>query len=234
MREVVELVPISKVPPPWHLAIDSIQSPFVPLLIPNKPTETHIAINEALWVVALHWVFKKKWSKRHKIPANRAVKDAVKPLGELLYRILELCIQCHAVLPVNSTRCGNAAQWFDCVVWETKRRDFAEILFQSYKKGQGKKQEVGEIWTEIRLLKGGSNPFNLEFSPHSFRLVDEALKLAKLENFNQEYWRPLLKAYSNWARALDQNDNWKFFRVEAGKLVAQNGRGRGRLTVPLL
>jgi hypothetical protein len=169
----VQLVPIVKIPPPddtvWALAINSVQKPFVPLLIPNPLVEKHLAINEALWIVALHWVFRKKWCKRHKIPANRAATKAVEPLGELLFRILELCIQCHAVLPAGSNPYGNAAVWFDLIVWETKRGDFAEIL-SPHESGQGKNKHARKIWKDVKSLKEDwENPNAPESDPHTHK-----------------------------------------------------------------
>lgn len=233
--KAIELVPTAKIPPPWHLAIGSVQGYSPILLIPNQPLETHLAINEGIWLIALHWVFKKQCSKKHKIPACRIVASAVEPLGELLFRISQICKEVHYILPPSSTSYDNAAKWFACVAWESKRGDSEEICDLSDKKGRGKKAWVRSIWNEWNLLKEEQNPYELSHCPHTFKLVDEARKLVKNSDvFNDNYWKPLLKAYSEWARELDRNDNWRTFRVKNGKLVAQNGKGRGELLVPLL
>lgn len=222
-------LPIHAIRPPWDEAIDSVQKPFISLLIPNEPLEWHLSINEGLYNIALHWVFKKKWQSKYRIPAKANVAKAVEPLGEFLFRILDLCSECHLVAGSGYT----AAEWFKGAVWEMKRGDFAAIL-SPQKKGEGKKKHCQVIQEEVRLLKRWNNPYRSLTSPYTYRLIDVALKLADRGNndvFVKKVWRPFLDAYSKWATALSKNPDWVYLTIKNGQLYMQAGRGRAKLRV---
>lgn len=110
------------IPIPWNIYIKKILSCPYPLGgLPRKPSEGELALiyyRANAWEIALHWVIKKKWNKKHKIPTKRSLAKRLEPKGEFLRQILLLCEGCHAkqeAVPTNIPY-PNAAHWF-CLVF---------------------------------------------------------------------------------------------------------------------
>ena len=227
-----------KIPPPddilYGSAIASIQNSHTTLSIFEPSIQHQLGINQALWKVSAEWLIKKKWISRQKISANRSVSKATEPLGELLYRILELCIQCHTFLPAD-TPYRNAAHWFQAVVSEMKKFDFEKITSTSEGNGSGKMQYVKSIRADIKSLKTDwKNPNNPQEDPATYELVKVGLAMAEPSDcFMTDYWKPLLRAYTGWATELDRNTDWEYLHVnEKGILVGQASKKRGKKILP--
>lgn len=225
-----------KIPPPddviFGLTIDSIQKSHTALCIFDSPLQHQISINESLWKVGIEWLVKKKWIPRQKVSGNRSAIKAVEPLGELLYRILEVCIQSHGFSPASAPY-RNAAHWFQSVAFEMKRFDFNELTSKSERKGTGKKQYVKSVRDDIKALKERKNPNDPETDPASFALTEAGFAMADTsDRFDTDYWKPLIRAYSAWATELDKNSNWEYLHVtEQGVLIGQGGQGRGKIVL---
>lgn len=223
---MVDRVPTEEISPPWDEAINSVQKPSIMLWIPDEPLRDQISLNEEIYTIALHWLLKKKWRSKHKIPASRKVANAVEPLGEFLFRLLNLCSECHVLAP---RRLGDAAEIFQKAVQEMKQGNLEEILSPD-QKGDGKKKHCKTTFEEIKILKSNQNPYEVCRSPHTYRLTEIALQLANQEVndlFIKKVWKPFLKAYSGWNRELDRNPDWGYITIKAGKLFIKEGKGRG-------
>ena len=223
---MITKIPIEKISPPWDEAINSAQNSSIILSISNDILREQISINEDIYIIALHWLFKKKWQSNHKIPANRNTAKAIEPLGEFLLQILNLCLECHLVAPSGYI---NAAEIFQKIVEEMKQGDLAEILGER-QKGEGKRAFCKKTLDEIKSLKSNKNPYQVSKSPHTHRLIEIALQLANQganDLFVEKTWKPFLKAYSRWNRELDRNPDWGYIHTKADKLFIQAGKGRG-------
>lgn len=226
-----------KIPPPddkkFGYVIASIQKAHAIPSIFEPSVQHQIGINGALWKVSSEWLIRKKWIPRQKISANRSITKAVEPLGELLYRLLEVCIQSHSFLPAD-TPYRNAAQWFQAVAFEMKKHDFNEITLMPERKGSGKMQYVRSIRTDIKALKDWNNPNDSQKDPATYALVEAGLAIAeKSDSFMIDYWKPLLRAYTSWATELDRNSDWEYLHVnEKGILVGQASKKRGKKILP--
>lgn len=67
----------SSIPIPWNVYIQKILSrPYPYRSLPRKPSEGELALiwyRLYAWEIALHWVIKKEWNTKHKIPAKRSL-----------------------------------------------------------------------------------------------------------------------------------------------------------------
>jgi len=225
---LIDRVPTEEISPPWDEAINSVQKSTIMLLIPGEPLRDQISINENIYLIALHWLFKKKWRSNHKIPTSRNVAKVVEPLGEFLFQLLNLCSECHLVAPSGYS---NAAEMFQKAAQEMKQGDLAEIL-SCDQKGDGKKKYCRTTLKEIKILKSNQNPYQVSKSPHTHRLIEIALQLANQgvnDLFVTKTWKPFLSAYSGLTRELDRNPDWGYIHRKAGKLFIKEGKGRGSI-----
>ncbi len=215
------LIPVSKAIPPWDTALNRLQrEPFVLILAPTENQEINFQRVETIWQVALHWVFKLKWYSKHKIPYNRRLVKVCKPYGELVFRCLELCIQCHAAYPVGSFPYGNASDWFEQLIRE------AQLYAFSHNDSPGKVQRLKERRRQYDLLKEGKNPFSSKSLPHLHRLIAACLPLLSSDRFDKDYWTPYLKAFSAW-NTMFESKEWTTYCEQEGKSYIRMGQGKG-------
>lgn len=223
--EVSNLLPPGQPDPLWSKALQIAQSPVI-----FPTTEEGIALRARLsqdnWQIVLHWVFKKKWNKKHKIPTSRVTAEGWEPFAEILYRLLELAIQIHAV-PGMRTPYVNAAEWFSCIVLEWKTLGLIEAVTLADTKHAGKKSYLSEVRGDLKALRQRENPFQRNL--HTGPLIDSAIALvSNSENFCEDYWKPLLTAFAAWGKTLDRNPDAKAIRQKDGSLTLQSGKGRGQ------
>ena len=216
------LIPASKAIPPWDEALDRLQrEPFILISDQTEAQEINFTRVETIWQVTLHWVFKLKWCSKHKIPYSRELANVCKPYGVLIFRYLELCIQCHAIPTIASARYKNASDWFVKLVRETQLNAFFSD------DSPGKVQRLKERRKQLDLLKEGGNPFSSASSPHLHRLIEACRPLLMSDRFDEDYWKPFLKAYSAWITMYESKE-WTTSYEEDGKFYIRAGRGKGR------
>jgi hypothetical protein len=219
------LIPVGKAVPPWDAALDQLQrGSFIPIPVQTEAQKINFKRVEIIWQVTLHWVFKLKWFSKHKIPYSRKLTNVCKPFGELVFRYLELCIQCHAMKPIGSIPYGNASDWFVKLVRETQLNAFFS------NDSPGKVQRLKERRKQLDLLKEGENPFSSESYPHLHRLIEACRSLLISDQFENDYWKPFLKAYSAWITMFESKD-WTTSYEEDEKFYIRMGQGKGRLRV---
>ena len=230
------------IPEPWNTSLQRLDcpTPRLPLVYPSPPLEprtTQIAapaliqqrldMEEADWRIALYWVVKKKWKPKLKIPLKRAAANLYQPWGELFYRGLELCIECHRLSPSSHTLYLSDAFWYECVMQEAKHISMRAIVANE---PTGKSSSVEERYDIIKALKALTNPANPRTSPHFHRLMEVALTLEHQDAFNDRYWKPFLRASSQWTQLTASRSCQETF-VEGNKLVQRCGQGRGTITL---
>lgn len=175
-----------------------------------------------LWRLVLHHVIK-NWRSKHRIPGPRKLVKTTKPLGDLATSYFDLCIQCHAFLPVGIYQ--NAGHWFAAIMNEFQINDFDGMPnYQSKTLALSRDRKAYEEFYE------GLNPIDSKLSPHLYRLIECSLKLldeGRCDRFDKLYWQPFLKAHRQWNTA-KQLSEWTTVFEYIGKLYCREGRGKGK------
>lgn len=233
-NSIIPFVEAGSIKPPDDKAINCIQSHHVVTASYNEAQKWQIQINNEIYAIATHWVFKKKYKPNHKIPVKRKIAKAVEPLGNFLVKLLELCIQAHQISEhqIDVSDYKNGVDFFIKIMDEMKGGDLVEILSPNSQK-QGKTNYVTSIRDEIKKLHDRyENPYNPQTSKHTFKLIQIcffAIDKLDYEKFYKEYYRPFLTAYRQWARELRENKNFQYLTVKNGELFIQEGRGKGKI-----
>ena len=100
-------------------------------------------------------------------------------------------------------------------------------------KGGGKTKYIDEvIRKEIAQLRDRENPCDANTSPHTYKLVESAIRIAERSDiFRKKHYSPLIKAYTAWARELRENSTFEYLSVESEKLVAKRGKGKAKIFI---
>lgn len=216
----------------WALAFKSIQHPFISAdAAKNECSKFQVGLTELHWDVGLHYVFKRKWDSRHKIPIRLrpTAQKSFRLWGDYLYTILELCIQCHAA-PGIQVSYHNAAEWFEGVAKEMKTSDLKASL--SAIKGL-KQKEVAQQRDLLKFLKEYENPGDILTHPHAFLLVESARNLAqRSDEFCDKYWKPFITACTKLLQDIESNPVWQTVFEKDGLPYVQAGRGNRILPYP--
>lgn len=235
LNEITDSLPI-----PWDEVIEELLSRSLP--IHKKLSEGELAlatIRVHNWKIALHWLIKWEWSKKHKIPGKRTIAKALESKGRFLQQIFYLCERCHTLqdeVPVDISY-RHAAYWFGIVYWEMIMHEIYTVFeTEKLKKGNKKEFVLSERRIEAQMLKERKNPLR-ECSPESDpmqatnKLMVSGIALAnKSDTFAEKYWEPFVKAYTADNTRLDQADFGRAF-IEQDKAYIQDGRGRGKRAI---
>jgi hypothetical protein len=231
-------LPTLKKDPEWNTALKGIEV-FQTILLGNlePATEAYFVADAGRFQMVLHWVIKKKWLSKHKIPFMRSVGKLYEPEGDLWYWILELCIQCHATKFGNFYR--NASHWYSGLFWEVKLPNIEYCISHSQKQEttthpNGMTEYRKNHQQTVGFLRKLENPFNVAIEPHHYRLMQASIEMTETsDRFREQYWYKFLAAYSKWIEALKK---FNFISVKnyrgVERLVAQEGRGKFKKTLP--
>ncbi|MDJ0571503.1 MAG: hypothetical protein QNJ53_20985 [Pleurocapsa sp. MO_192.B19] len=231
----VPRLPRLKKDPVWDTCFDLLQTPHYQPYRKLLPCEQlSLECREGRWLIVFHWVIKKKWLSKHKIPTRQKKYE---PEGEFWFWILELCLQLH------STKWGkpyeNAADWFSWIVYERRLPDW-EALFPELKQSNSDEKPIGRI-TKTKFkeneqlisgdLRQGKNPWHPEFNPHHYSIISAALEMSEYsDRFHNQFWKKFLAAYSGWIKSLA---HFNFVFLKNNQLVMQEGRGQFTSVLPL-
>ncbi len=226
---------LTKVDPEFEEALLTFQKQVEEPLGKDPDTDLKY-LNAVVWELGVHWLIRKKWAARHRIPGHRTLVKQIEPYGELLFREFELCIQIHAIQTHSPYK--NAADWFVAIQSNSQ-------LIQ----GHLNKTELSQFHRKISgCMRSHENPFdeaNLRIAipdrfplppAHSYQaisqLITASLKLAyqldRGNNFRSDYWKPYLNAYSKWIKTVS-SPGWSVLQIEAGKLRKSSGSGKGMI-----
>ncbi|HEY9601248.1 MAG TPA: hypothetical protein V6C85_06525 [Allocoleopsis sp.] len=221
----VKPLPKIKHTPEFDEIFQSSQTPVITCRPKSDIERIVVEMISGQWVLWLHWVIKKKWLSKHKIPTRRGYTKLYEPRGELLYRILELCLQLHSSKWGGNYR--NAFDWFHQYL-EFERSGEIELVLKSdsdSKKGWKRSYQKAHRACLISL-RDGVNPYHKIEEPHIYRLMEAALPLAEQSDiFEANFWKPFLRAYTAWIRSHD-GDDWASCWVDGDKLRIQDGKGQ--------
>lgn len=240
-REWIDIpsLPTLKNEPEWDTALKGIEIFQCIILRELEPAEIAFLEGDAgKWVMVFHWVIKKKWLSKHKIPFIRGLGKLYEPEGNFWYWLLEICIQCHSTswgIPYR-----NASHWYSCLFWERKHPNIEYIVSGISKQDTNKYPSGREAYRKneqaiVGALRKGENPLDARLIRHHCCLMQASIEMAELsDRFRSQYWRKFLAAYSKW---IDSLKNFNFVSIETKKetirLAEQDGRGKHKKTIPL-
>lgn len=220
----------------WNSALVQIQQPFLRLGKFDDAVETQILSLQGHWTIILHWVIRKKWQKKHKIPGNKASNKGYEPLGELYFRILELCIQVH---PYDCFGYLSASDWFTRIITHERNAAYQMIFtIASGARESPTKTEVSNNFHQLAVAlnkfrypydpQAFSNPYDPVEDPHMYRLIASAVQYGETaDRFRDDYWKPLATAFDLWAKDFSKSI-WNVRYAKDGTLKHTSSQGRNR------
>lgn len=239
---IITSVPIDKVEPLFKETVASLldQTSEVYGTVDFDVVEFFFQHYFLVWQdITIHWVVKLKWSSKHKIPGGQAHARSAKPVGEMYFRLLELCIQCQGLMGHKATGYPDAADWFS-EIWldDTHSQLVGRVVLLLGVEGGRKDDYLAGLRQTVRALRDDQNPFDPEALPHLHRLVECAIRLAgSSDEFRKNYWKPYIYSLSGLATQLANNSNGYYRKVtvrleqKKGKtfwcIYESPGRGKG-------
>lgn len=205
-------LPLNKITPPYDKLVLSLQVLNIEII--GTTDSDIVEILELLmipclesWDTIRHWLIKLKWNTKHKIPGRRAHTQGTKPWGLLFCHLLELCIQCHALVGYKRAGYPDASEWFKQIWLEYLKTDleFAFVIdflcpvIFALNIEYNKTNQVAGMRQQLRKLKNYENPYNPTIQPHLHHLIECSRRLAESQDadvFKKEYWNPYLHAFA--------------------------------------
>lgn len=224
---IVPPLPTLRLQPPWSMTFALLdQSPAYPFLLTHAE-QFHLDMEAADRRIALYWVIKKKWLPRLKMPANRNYSRLLEPWGELMFQTLELAIAWHSLPTAPLSPYRNAADCYLQVMLESQQIDTEEVLANE---PRGKKPFIKSRSAIISQLKAGINPADPILLPHFSSLMNASLELERRDAFNEQYWKPFVRACSKWVQALDTPECQEVC-LEGDYIKIRRGKGGSKRTI---
>lgn len=200
----------------------------------DRATEANLQHCLATWGLILGWVRRKKTGNKYKIFGDRDSVKSFEALGEIYFRLFELCIQLH---PYAADQYFSATTWFSSICDDELHLQKQEALAitNDLREPPLKSEAIKILRSQAQQLRDFKNPFNPKIEPHLYRLIDLATKHAERERrFASEFWRPYTRAFTNWVQVFEHDPAWNLRYVIGGQLKYTSGRGRNRgLALPL-
>jgi hypothetical protein len=239
MDLLLPYVPTDGIEPPWDATVDALDKKLFALTNPT-PSEQWLASRaEAVWGISLHWLYKKKWNSKHKVPGHRKEVKAIEPFSEVLLAFLELAIQTHSTPSEHSKHYDHAADWFRMAAPSLRQVCMGEAASKT------------ELINRIRDIKGyleiDENPFpDSGRFVHLWRLIEAAIAIERGKDlWRANYWRGrqdwkpnkgdsrgVINALSAWATALKNSPIMANVGIHPDKgCQAQLGQGKGKITI---
>lgn len=185
------------------------------------------------WLIARKWLIQEEWNSKTVVHPIKKIRDAHKPIGDLLiwyWRLAERCYSWQESSDTSLKVFENAGRLFSRIFVEIVAMDLAHA-FCPPEHNYYNNRKMG--WLEIererlRKLKNGENPFNKYVQACGLKmLIDCAIYLANSsDQFEKKLWKKYLNAYSQYIQQLNKPE-WGRLYVEKGKCYIQSGQGRG-------
>lgn len=242
----------SSIPIPWNECIEIILSrPYPWRSLPRKPNEGELALiwcRLYAWEIALHWVIRKEWNKKHKIPAKRSLAKMYEPKGEFLRHMLLLCDRCHAMQEAVKVDIpyDDAALWFASVFWELIVDEMVTVLISPEQikpinkprnlRGQNpahrqKRNQIQAEMHEFLQLQNYKNPVEDKQSAVSLLFNAAIAQAEKSSMFRTKYWKPFLLAGKAQVQ-VKETPQWGRVVREDNSVYVQMGKGKGKRILP--
>lgn len=222
---LLDPIPLNKIESPYDKTIYLLQYLEVEICGDFDPDITYFLLWHCLDAcdMMLHWVVKLKWDKKYKIPGKQSYVRAVKPWGQFSYCLLELCIQCHAGMGYKAAGYPDAAVWFRYVWLDCVKTDVVRTMRLILPVKDDKTVRLAEMRQEASVLRNDENPYDPIQQPHLHHLIKCSLKLARLPNFEKQYWKPYIRALTTCATQMHSNRNG-YYQIPVIREEQRNGK----------
>jgi hypothetical protein len=173
-------------------------------------------------VMIVHWVIKKRFNTRHKIPLKKKYADTYKSMGTLYADVYRACERLHSF---TNGKYRNAAHYFGMILKEQR----VEGLNLGTKRAT-----LDGIKRENSYLSRGDDTEESPFDPIDFPHTYEFFRLLiAMSNRNdilrKEVFEPLKKSRKAWATDYHKNPENQIGIYENGREYRQMpGRGSGK------
>ena len=234
---LIETIPTTYIDSEWVSTFEKAQQIVLPVYclkdIDNRALRKFIKVETARWRIILHWVVKKKWCSKLKIPDSRKIAKSFEATGEHFKQVLELCIQLHPVSKYGHLY-SNARNWFSQIINEVRTAEILAFVERNRTGNEGEAQIAKETCSNISgSLRGcePKNPFCSEAEPHIWRLIESAIEMAdKSDLFDKTYWKDFKKSLADINKKRKEGGSLTLIENDDGGLSACLGQGRGKIT----
>lgn len=172
----------------WEIIFAKAQSPQLIVVPPNFSTDRLKALDEGLklsdepWLIGLHWLYKKEWNRKYRIPCSPKLAKIVEPIGDYMWAIVKLASDVHTLGHPLTKQWDNAGQWTGAI--------FEEIRFDDTNKGmrrmlneEGVHTEVENIRDFIKVLRNEDTP-NIQLEqPAYWTLIDLTMRYIRSKKY---------------------------------------------------
>jgi hypothetical protein len=225
-------IPIDQIAYPWNHAFQYLNqlSPLLPLRDPVM--QTHIDMTEADWRIVLHYLVRKKWRIKTKLPIPKKLLDTYEPWAEFLCRAQELTRECYEKLTLEAKQeldvnYPNAANWFAHIIREAIKKDIQLAIENKAAKKTSLNKERKAILSDLRRSENHIDPQKF---PHYYRQISAVFWLQDYINDDVKSWKPFCAAAKQWIKSMEQETS-KTSWIEDGRIVHRYGRGPGIITL---
>lgn len=240
--EINAIIP-SDIEESWKKVFESLPKAkfYTPPGMSEDEVRARLSLLSGEWKAAMHWVYKKRWNRKHKIPGSRSLVKSGEPLGNFLLSRLNLCVEAHLLKHPLSRGYDSAADWFDGVAREFRDGLVKESL--GYTENKGKLSLIKSLRSELAMLKIEENPY--EPSSKHWELVRACLDIIDSDiapNFYEVFWRGkrgendppgFIPSFSAYISHIDR-PQMKELIFKNGEFYLRSGRGSGLIKYPLV
>lgn len=181
------------------------------------------------WITSLHWVYKKKFDSKHKMPFCRKASKILEPIGEILYRALILIEQLH-LYDNQGIKAKHTNHWgffAHCSI------ELFSLCLGDWT--DGKTGKIKQLRATTKALRAEINPFPENSALHelidcSFRLYSDHPTSGLIDSllFSKN---GLIAAIATYASFLNTSGDIVSMRADKTHLVFHAGRGKGVLKI---
>lgn len=212
-------------------ALCAIQNDIAIPVEDSPATLAHRKRVEEEWKLAAHFIFKRFYDPKHKIPAQpKKLIKKYQPWADLLAREWQLCKECHTGLIVAGMvpDYPHGPAWFQAIAEEAKLNDLSSLPRDATR--GSKREDIKDRREIVNALHCRRNPYQPTAPDqiHNYRLIKAALFLCPLPYFNENFYIPYVKAYRAFVNSLHEAKDISATYERNGKLYGQTGKGRGR------
>lgn len=163
----------------------------------------HHHLIHSQFVVVVHWIYKKRWNPKHKIPANRVLVKNLEPLGDLYVSLLDLCNAVYELETILGFQCIGYVLWFEKIILEIRHSEL-RVRLPNIENIKTKEEGYKEDYKVLEKIKNFKNPINKTTQPNYHNLLEKAfylIKTKRYENLEKNQWKNFINAYSNYLKS---------------------------------
>ena len=198
MTQFISLINPDKIPTPWGQVIKSAQSLQIYIAPPifNLSQDCVNAINDSFclsdkhWLLGIHWFYKKKFNRHHRVPCSPKLAKLVEPIGDFIWSIVELASEVHAMGHPYSRQWTNAGEWASEIIKELRKQEFLDGISRMLG-NDGKKPLINKLRLFLKSLKEYENPCEQHKQPAYWSLIQasiDCLNSKNMPNFRTRHW----------------------------------------------